>query len=234
MEEILAVARNPRVTPTPAELDRQDALTRFENGRLGMLIGTRAMVPALRAQPGLDFDVLPLPSLGRSATVADVSGYCVSRTSKHVGDAVDFLAFASSDEGSAITAESGGVVPANLATLHSPAFEQKDRQPQSTDVFASVMRRADTMPNPPAWPDVVSQTQPLLDRLFYARVIDLDRLLPRIDELSAALLAGPTPAEPDAVALRGTALRPRRRGSRRPGFRRPGPAARRRTPASAR
>lgn len=194
LEEILAVARNPRITPTPAELDRKDALTRFQDGRLGMIIGTRALVPVLRATPGLDFDVYPLPSLGRAATVADVSGYCVSRTSKHIDDAVDFLAFASSDEGAAITAESGGVVPANLATLHSPAFEQKGRQPQNTDVFASVMRRADTMPNPPAWPDVVSQTQPLLDRLFYARVLDLDVLLPRIDKLSAALMAGPTPS----------------------------------------
>ena len=65
LEEILAVARNPRITPTPASWHRRDALTRFENGRLGMIIGTRALVPVLRNQPGLDFNVYPLPSLGR-------------------------------------------------------------------------------------------------------------------------------------------------------------------------
>jgi len=41
---------------------------------------------------------------------------------------------------------------------------------------------------------VVSQTQPFVDRLFYAPVLDLDTLLPRIDEVSARLLALPTPS----------------------------------------
>ncbi len=193
LAEILPVARNERITPTRAELARKDALTRFRDGELGMMTGTRRLVPQLRRTPGLRFDVYPLPSLGRSATVADVRGYCVSRTSRHIDEAVDFIAFASSDTGAAITAASGGVVPANLVTLHSPAFEQREQLPGNTDVFANVMRRAGTMPDPPAWPDVVSQTAPLLDRLFYARQIDLDTLLPRIDRLSQALMAGPTP-----------------------------------------
>ena len=62
-----------------------------------------------------------------------------------------------------------------------------------------MIRRADPMPSTPGWPDVVSQTQPLLDRLFYSPVLDLDSLLPRIDEVSSALLAAGQPlglAEP--------------------------------------
>jgi hypothetical protein len=47
------------------------------------------------------------------------------------------------------------------------------------------------MPWAPGWPDVVSQTQPFLDRMFYAPVIDLDTLLPRIDEVAAAQLERP-------------------------------------------
>ena len=37
------------------------------------------MVPELRAVPGLDFDVMPMPSLGTSATVGSLTGLCLSQ-----------------------------------------------------------------------------------------------------------------------------------------------------------
>jgi multiple sugar transport system substrate-binding protein len=189
--EILSVARDERITPSPAELERQDAVTRFENGRLGMMIGTRDLVPRLREKAGLEFDVFPLPSLGRFRTMADLTGYCIARDSAHVPAAADFLAYASGPDGSRILASSGAIVPANLEALHSESFTQPTSYPQNSEVFDSVIRRADPMPSVAAWPDVVSATQPLLDRLFYSRVLDLDTLLPRIDEVSAPLLEPP-------------------------------------------
>jgi multiple sugar transport system substrate-binding protein len=193
LEEILAVARDARVTFSPQQLARQDALTRFENGRLGMMIGTRALVPRLRENPALHFDVFPLPSLGRPRTLAEITGYCISKASGHVPEAADFLAFASDERAASMTAQTGAVVPANLAALHSDAFLQPGQFPENTEVFNSSIRRADPLPFTTSWPDVVSQTQPFVDRLFDAPVVDLDSLLPRIDELSAALLARPTP-----------------------------------------
>jgi multiple sugar transport system substrate-binding protein len=192
MDRILTVARNPRLTPTPAQLARRDALERFEKGEVAMMLGTRALVPELRSVPGLRFDVFPPPSLGRTQTIADVSGYCVSKASPHVADALDFLAFAVGNKGAALTAVSGGVVPANLNALHSPSFEQPGRFPLNNQVFTNVMRRADMMPNPPAWQRVVAATQPLLNRLFYGPMPDLDTLLARIDAVSAPLLVPPT------------------------------------------
>jgi multiple sugar transport system substrate-binding protein len=201
LEQVLTVARSQRLTPTPQQLAKQDAVSRFESGRLGMLIGTRALVPELRAHPGLRFDVLPLPNLGRSRTIAEVSGYCISHDSRHIDDAADFLAFASGRRAATLTARSGGIVPANLDALHAASFVHPAQPPLASEVFVNVMRRADTMPNPPAWPRVVSATQPLLNRLFYAPVLDLDTLLPRIDAVSAGLLEQPTPsASPSASA----------------------------------
>jgi multiple sugar transport system substrate-binding protein len=78
LEEVLALVRDPLVTPTRAELAEEDALSRFRQGRLGMILGTRALTPTLRAQEDLDFDVMPLPSLGRFRTVSDMTGYCIS------------------------------------------------------------------------------------------------------------------------------------------------------------
>ncbi len=191
LEEILTVARDPSLNVTPRELDRLDAVSRFETGRLGMMVGTRELVPRLRTSPDLHFDVFPLPDLGRSRTLAEVTGYCIAKESQHVPEAADFMAYAVGDEGSEIMAGSGAIVPANLAALHSPSFTEPSRFPRNSGVFDEVIRRADPMPWAPGWPDVVSQTQPFLDRMFYAPVIDLDTLLPRIDEVAAAQLERP-------------------------------------------
>jgi multiple sugar transport system substrate-binding protein len=194
LEDILTVARDPSINLTARQLARQDAVTRFEKGKVAMMIGTRALVPRLRDNPDLHFDVFPLPNLGRSRTVAEMTGYCLAKGSEHVPQAADFLAWASGDEGSQILAGSGGVVPANIAALHSPQFTEPGQFPRNGDVFDEVIRRADPLPSSRHWPDVVRQTQPFVDRLFYAPVLDLDTLLPRIDEVSARLLALPTPS----------------------------------------
>lgn len=189
--EILSVARDEKITSSPAELAQQDAVTRFESGRLAMMLGTRALVPQLREKAGLEFDVFPLPSLGRFRTLADLTGYCIAKDSAHVPAAADFLAYASGPDGSRILASSGAIVPANLEALHSESFTQPTSYPQNSGVFDLVIRRADPMPSVAGWADMVSATQPLLDRLFYSRVLDLDTLLPRIDEVSAPFLAPP-------------------------------------------
>ena len=199
LDRILNLARNHRLSVTRPELRKQGAVSRFMNGKLAMMIGTRALVPTLRRDKNLVFDVYPMPSMGRSQTIADVSGYCINRDSDHVSAAADFLAFASDDRGSAIAARSGAVVPANLDALRSPSFLQVNKFPINVNVFTKVVRRADTMPNPPAWPEVVARTQPGLDRLFYAPFPDVERLLPRIDGISADVLsnatASPSPDE---------------------------------------
>ena len=193
IEAILDLARDDRVNPTPEQLRREDAVSRFEDGRLAMMIGSRAMVPRLRRAPGLLFDVYPLPSFGPFQTVADVTGYCLARESEHVDAAADFLAFASGDRGARITARSGGIVPANLSALRSPAFQQPGRAPDNVGVFTDFVRRAETMPNPVRWPELVRRTHPLIARLFYDVVLDLDAQLAQIDEVSEQALAEPTP-----------------------------------------
>lgn len=208
LERILDVARNQTISLTPRELAKQGPVSRFMHGKLGMMVGTRALVPKLRHNRELRFDVYPMPSLGRSTTIADVSGLCINRETQHQSAAADFLAFASGDRGATITARSGGVVPANLNVQSSDAFTQTDRFPLNVDVFTRVIRRATTMPNPPAWHEVVRQTQPLVRRLFYAQRADFDVLLPRIDEISVPLLAQdtatPSPTETPSGSTTGS------------------------------
>ncbi len=194
LEDVLDVLREPRYTPSPQQLARQDAVTRFEQGKIGMLVTTRALVPELRTADDLDFDVFPLPRLAKPRTVADVTGFCLSSTTEHADEAADFLAFASGEKGATILAETGEVVPAHLPTLNSLAFTQPGEQPESVLAFGEAVARAGVTPYVPAWPDLEEAMRPELERMFYAPVIDLDEMLPRMDEESSRILAPQTPA----------------------------------------
>jgi multiple sugar transport system substrate-binding protein len=189
LEEVLDVLREPRYTPSPEQLESIDAIDRFKQGRIGMLFTTRAVVPELREAEDLDFDVFPLPRLGRSRTVADVTGFCMSATTEHTDAAADFLAFLSGEKASSILSETGAVVPAHLPTLNSLSFTQPGEQPESVLAFGEAIARAGVPPYVAGWPELTEAVQPDLERMFYDPVIDLDEMLPRIDEESARILA---------------------------------------------
>jgi len=196
LEQVLTLVRDPEVTPTRTELERQDAVTRFKKGKLGMILGTRALTPELRAKESLNFEVMPLPSLGRYHTIASMNGYCISSQSDNVAVAADFLAFATGRVGATITSLDGYVVPSNVEVALSPAFTQPGRLPKNSSVFNEGVRQSDPTPFIKEWPAVLRATQPLLERLFYSPVIDLDTQLEQIDLISQPILS---PEEPKTV-----------------------------------
>lgn len=189
LEELLALVRDPEVTPTPAELAKADPVTLFKRGRLGMILGTRALTPELRKAKDLDFDVMPLPSMGRFRTISDMTGYCISAKSEQTEAAADFLAYAVGREGAAITARTGYVVPSNLEVANSVAFTQPSKQPESSFIFNEGVRRAQGLPAIRGWSSVSNQVRPLFERMFYAPVIDLETLLEQVDTTSQQVLA---------------------------------------------
>ena len=65
-----------------------------------MILGYRSLTPSARV-PGLIFDVMPLPSWAGGATIATMSGLCISSKSKETERAADLLTEIISDEGRA-------------------------------------------------------------------------------------------------------------------------------------
>ena len=189
LEEILAVVRDPEITPTVAQLEKADSIRRFARERVGMMFGRRALVPELRQRADFEFDVFPLPRLARTRSVSDVTGLCLSATTEHTEAAADFLAFATQDRGAEILAESGAVVPAHLPTLNSVAFTQPGDAPSSALVFQEAVQRSYLVPANPDWPELQAAVAPDLMRMFDDPVIELDVLLPRIDAKSRQILA---------------------------------------------
>ncbi len=196
LEAILSVVRDPQITPNPEQLERRGAVDRFAHEQLGMLIGTKALVPRLRKIEAFDFDVYPLPRLARSMSVSEVQALCLSAGSEHAEAAADLIAFASSDKGAAILAESGGIVPAHLPTLNSLAFTQPGSNPESVLVFDNAVRRSTVTPFVTGWPELEREVAGELGTMFYDPLVDLDVLLPEIDAASQDVLA--PPGEPSA------------------------------------
>lgn len=201
LEQVLRLVRDPRVTPTRGELAEQDALNRFETGRIGMIFGTRALTPRLREAEGLHFDVFPLPKLTRYRTLSAMTGYCISAHTANTQAAADFLAYAVGSQGAAITAASGAIVPSNLQVEHSAAFIQPGQQPEHATVFSDAVHRSDYTPSVLGWSAVEAAARPEIERLFYAPVLDLDSSLPRLDQRSRLILQPPSePPSPSASA----------------------------------
>ncbi len=189
LEKLLEVVRDPSLTFDEDEIAAVSADERFRAGELGMLFGFRDLTPSLRTETDLDFDVMPLPRIGGDATVGRSSGLCLSAATLHPEETADFLAYAASDDAGALLAETGYVVPTNLAAAYSTSFLQPGRDPANAGVFSAAVRDIRPMPTVDAWSDVVRMATPLLTELFYAPVIDPLRLrLEVLDNASVALL----------------------------------------------
>ena len=112
---LLALARDPLITLTDDPAAPADAAGVVQAGALGHARRRPLdLTPDLRDVPDLDFDVMPMPRLGRTVTTGDVTGMCIA-PGRNVQRAADFLVHLISAEGFAPVARAGYVVPANTS-----------------------------------------------------------------------------------------------------------------------
>jgi multiple sugar transport system substrate-binding protein len=188
LEKLLELVRDPALTFNQTALARRSALQRFEAGKLGMLLGYRDLTPRLRERQGLTFDVMPLPRLSGGATIAQMSGLCISAKSEHVDQAADLLTEVISDAGASELASTGYVMPANLDVVNDEAFLQESEQPANAEVFGREVRNTRLLPSSPRWPIVSRNAARELTQLFYQPVIlSLQDRLDAMDETSKYL-----------------------------------------------
>ena len=185
---MLALARNPITTLTENQLRKATPLEWFERGRLAMLEGDRSITPGLRKVKGLDFDVMPMPRVGRTATTGDVTGVCIS-PGPAVQRAADFLVHLISAEGFAPIAEAGYVVPANTSVARSEAFLQPALEPENSGAFNASVDAMELLPLATEDPELQRTVAPLVKRLFTMTLPpDIESATTEIDEASRAAL----------------------------------------------
>ena len=198
MANFLDVVRDPQVSFDAAALRKKSPVDRFKAGHLGMLLGYRDLMPVLRAQQGLNFDVMPLPRAGGAATDASMRGICLSAKSAHDGKAADFLTDVVSAASAEKLAATGYAMPTNLEAVNGDAFLERGQRPLHSDVFEREMRHVQPVPHSRYWPQVQSVAVRSLTALFYDPVIDpLEDRLAAVDEASRLLFdptATPSPS----------------------------------------
>jgi multiple sugar transport system substrate-binding protein len=174
---------------TQGDLGGLTPLQLFEHGHLAMLVGSREIVPELRATPGLHFDVMPMPTLGSPATSGAQTGLCISRTAPDPGTAADFLVYASSPPALSRMARTGYMQPANQTVALSNAFLQPGLPPRHAEVFTFGVKSMVYLPLIDRWDGLEEALNPLVGQLFHttrpSEILDLSR---RIDRRSRPVL----------------------------------------------
>ena len=128
------------VAPTKEEIASMTSAQLFLQGRLGMLLSGRWLVPKFRQEADFDWDVVEFPKMSAGSIVPlDSSGWAISKDSKHKAQALKLIEFISSQESSQKFAKSGLIVPAVINSANSQYFLDNNK-PKNAKIFLSVIQ----------------------------------------------------------------------------------------------
>ena len=188
LEEVLPLLRDPKLSLSAEQLSQKTPLEWFREGKLGMIAGFRDLVPDLRSS-GIDFDIMPMPTVDDQATVGDLTGVCIAQDAADVAEAADFLVdFISAESVSAVTA-SGYLAPANTTVALSDAFLQPGTLPLHASVSNNSIRDMRIPPVIRNGAELEAAVAEPLKQLLEVEVPDLEALTEQIDLASQQVLA---------------------------------------------
>ena len=134
--KLYAELRNKyHVAPLKTESASATMAQMFLQGKLAMHLTGRWLVPKYRQDAKFRWDVVTFPvGSSGSITPADVSGWAVSKNSKHKKEAIMLIQYLSSEKSAEKFAQSGLVVPARIDAAYSKAFLD-GKSPKNAQVF---------------------------------------------------------------------------------------------------
>jgi multiple sugar transport system substrate-binding protein len=159
-----------KVMPDPVAEKAENSESRFQSGRLGMYLNSRARVPAFRRITGFEWDVAPLPHGRQQATILHSDGFCMAERTRNKAAAWAFIEFAMSEEGQTILAGTGRTVPSLKAVAASSAFLNPSALPRSSRVFLDVIPTIRAAPVTDSWADVEDAFGKELERAMRGEV----------------------------------------------------------------
>jgi multiple sugar transport system substrate-binding protein len=179
------------VMPDAEQEAAEDSASRFMNGRLGMYLNSRRVVPDLRQITAFDWDVAPLPRDEHIASVLHADGYCMPSSVKNKDLVWKFIEYANSPEGQQIVAATGRTVPSIKSVAESPAFLDPNQKPSnSRGAFLDTAPYIRSLPNSLGWLDVEEGTDQELARALYGQA-SVDETIRAAVKLSQLYLADP-------------------------------------------
>jgi multiple sugar transport system substrate-binding protein len=171
------------VVPPEAEVLAEDDLSRFMNGRAGMLFQSRRVVPTLREIDGFRWDVAPLPQGNQPAGVLHSDAFCMSAATGDKDAAWDFIEYAVGPEGQEILAQTGRTVPSLRAVAESPVFLGDDGSatvPAHSEVFIDTIPALRRLPSISTWPEIEDIFIAEFQTALYDEEFDLDEAIANV------------------------------------------------------
>jgi multiple sugar transport system substrate-binding protein len=188
LEEFLKLRSVYGVVPSDIDVEAEDDESRFQNGRLAMLLSSRRSTPAFRTITAFDWDVAELPRFGRAAGILHSDAYCMAKASQEKDAAWRFVEFANSQEGQRIVARTGRTVPSLQAVARSDAFLDPSAKPRSSQVFLDGIPTIRRVPTVSTWPEIEDTAEPILENGLYLGQ-DARRVARQLDRATRPLFA---------------------------------------------
>ena len=102
-----------KVAPTKSQIGSSTLAQMFLEQKIVMYLSGRWMYPKIQEKAGFNWAVVNFP-YGKSLQYCDVSGWVISKNSKHIESALKFVEFLSSEKSSIYFAQTGLIVPARI------------------------------------------------------------------------------------------------------------------------
>lgn len=134
------------IMPTKAEIGSKTTAQMFINQELALYLGGRWMVPKFRELIDFNWDIMEFPVSKNKKVYADASGWAISKKSKNKERAIDFIKFLSSEKSLNKLAKTGLIIPANIKAAEWTIKEDKNKSPQSSEVFISMIKNTKCTP----------------------------------------------------------------------------------------
>lgn len=168
MERFFQLHVTDKVTPGEEEVEAEDDETRFQNGRMAMVLSSRRSTPTFRTIQDFDWDVAALPQHEEQAGILHSDAYCLTKASDNKDAAWSFMEYALGPEGAPIVAKSGRTVPSLKSVAESDAFLDPTAKPANSKVFLDTIPVIRQVPSISTWPEIEDAAEPILEEAYFS------------------------------------------------------------------
>lgn len=100
-----------KIAPSKSQVGSLTQAQMFINGNIGFYLSGRWMYPIITSKANFNWKIIPFPK-GEHPQLSDVSGWAISKNSKHKESSIKFIKYLASKEVSEYFAKTGLIVPA--------------------------------------------------------------------------------------------------------------------------
>lgn len=174
------------VVPSELEYEAEDNESRFANGRMAMVMGSRRSVPYFRTIESFDWDVVPLPVRGpEPANILHSDAWCLPADAPHGDAAWRFVEYAVGPQGAPEVARSGRTVPSLRSVAESDAFLDPAQPPASSQVFLDAIPSIRSIPALSTWPEIEDAADLVLEIHLWREQVGPEEVVAELQEATA-------------------------------------------------